>query len=578
MARISEEEINAVRARADIVDVIGHYIQVSRKGKSYTALCPFHDDHTPSMSISPDKQIYKCFVCGNGGNVFTFVQNYEKVPFTEAVVRVADLVGFQLSHEPAAYEVHVDPARQVLYRAMNEMISFCMYQIDLSSASSVREYLDKRGLNEEVRKVFQIGYNPGGDAVYRFLHTKGYSDADLIRANIVRNTMSGIHDVFDSRITFPIHDQNGNPIGFSARTMNPADRSKYINTNETDLFVKGNIVYNIHRAKASARRSGKIYVCEGVTDVIAFYRAGLQNAVCTLGTACTPRQIQLLRSAAARIVFCYDGDDAGQAATFRAGKMAREAGCSISVVLNRTGRDPDEIILQDGPDGLKEMVSREVSWIEFVISYLKDRTNMDSYMEKKEFVRKAMEEVSLLEDETDRRYFTEQLSSITGIHLDYAQPRKLPQRTEPVKNRIRRGEDRAEELILKMMMHSPEAVRRFENELGYLNDPVRQNLAMMMIDHTRTAGSVDAVRLIDETEDQNARNLIVSLIQDDYGGYDEKVMDGAVRRVKIAVLSSEADAYKEQLNSDMNIRSREILLNKYSSCLKELRRYIDEES
>ena len=578
MARISSEEINAVRARADIVDVISHYIQVSRKGRSYAALCPFHDDHTPSMSISPDRQIYKCFVCGSGGNVFTFVQNYEKVSFPEAVAKVADLIGFPLSYEPSSGGEYVDPVRKTLYKALNEMISFCMYQIDLSAASDAREYLNKRGIDEKVRKTFQIGYNPPGDAVYRFLHAKGYSDADLISANIVRNTSSGIHDVFEGRITFPIHDTHGNPVGFSARTMNPADHSKYINTNETDLFVKGNLVYNYHRARNPARRSGKIYVCEGVTDVIAFYRAGLENAVCTLGTACTPRQMQLLRSAAAMIVFCYDGDKAGQAATYRAGKMAREAGCTFSIIQNRTGKDPDEILLQDGPDGLKEMLSREMTWIEFVISYLQERTNMESYAEKKEFVRRAMEEISLLNDETDRRYFTEKISALTGIYLDPSQTQKKPEPAAPVRNRIRKGADQAEEMILKMMADSPEAVRRFENELGYLTDSVRQNLAMMIIDHTRTAGKVDTARLIDETDDQEMKNLIASLMQGDETEYDEKVMDGALRRVKIAVLTSEADAYKEQLTSEMNMKSREILLNQYSSCLKELRRYIDEEN
>lgn len=203
---------------------------------------------------------------------------------------------------------------------------------------------------------------------------------------------------------------------------------------------------------------------------------------------------------------------------------------------------------------------------------------MESYTEKKEFVRKVMEEISLLDDDMDRRYFTEQLTELTGIRPDYSRRENTQVRKNVTVNKVPKGEDKAEELILAMMMNSPEAARRFENELGYLNDPLRQNLAMMMIDQTRTYGKTDAAKLIDDAESQDEKNLITSLMQKEESVYDEKVMDGAIRRVKIAVLSSEADAYKEQLTADMNMKSREILLNKYSSCLKELRRYIDEEN
>jgi DNA primase len=582
MARISEEEINAVRNQADIVNVISHYLQVHRKGKDYVCLCPFHDDHSPSMSISPDRQIYKCFVCGNGGNVFTFVQNYEKISFPEAVGKVAELTGYHLSVQPDAYERPKDPHKEALYSLLNESINYTMYQIDTPSASRCKEYLDKRGLNSEVRKTFQIGYNPIGSSLSEFLKAKGYAEKDLVSANVSRINDSGIHDVFEDRITFPIHDEHGNPIGFSARSMDPQNQSKYINTNDTDIFTKGDIVYNYHRARYSARKDGKVYVCEGVTDVIAFQRAGLENAVCTLGTSCTAHQIQLLKNIAPKTIFCYDGDHAGQAATWRAAKMAQQAGCNVAVVLNRTGKDPDEIIRDQGSEALKDLVSHEISWMEFVLNYLQSSTNMESYLEKKEMVQKAMDEIKMLKDPMDQKYFVDELSKLTGFSLTYSQPvQPIETNTAETKklSSVPDGVQQAQEQILCMMMNSPSAVKRFEDRLGYLISKDEQTLAMMIVDAVHGRGRTDPSELIDQTDSQKIKDLISNLASGPYASrtYDEEVMDGAIRKIKTKILSNEAEEYRTQLTAAMNDSSFEILMTKYSKCLRELRRLIDEE-
>ncbi|MBR3349946.1 MAG: DNA primase, partial [Solobacterium sp.] len=517
MVRISEEEIQAVRARADIVDVISHYLQVRRQGKNYKAVCPFHDDHDPSMNISPDLQIYKCFVCGAGGNVFSFVQKYEKISYPEAVGRVASLVGYTLSVNPEAYQPKTDPHRENLYKVLNETIRFAAYQLNGRDGVNAKEYLYARGLNDDILTRFEIGYNPGGDSLYRFLHAKGYSDQDLVNVNVARITESGMHDVFSERIMFPIHDAKGNPIGFSARTLR-GDTSKYINTNDTELFTKGDIVYNAHRAKTEARRQGKIYVCEGVTDVIAFARAGIENAVCTLGTACTPHQISLLRSLAARIVFCYDGDKAGQAATYRAAKMAVDAGCDVSVIVNKTGLDPDEIIRTQSSEALQQMLRQEVTWIEFVLSYLSGRYNLNSYLEKKQFVEEAKAEISKLSDEADRQYFYDELSRISGMRIENTRQETKNDYRPLKKLSVKNGGEKAEELILCMMMTSAAAARTFEEELGYLNRPEHQTLAMMILDARHTYGSCSPAQLIDMSEDDNIRSLISTLASgEEYG-------------------------------------------------------------
>ncbi len=582
MAKISEEEIKALRSKADIVDVISHYLQVHKSGRNYKALCPFHDDHTPSMSISQDRQIYKCFVCGAGGNVFTFVQNYEKVTFPEAVAKVANLVGFELSFSPSEDTRPKDPHKESLYKVLNETIRYTMYQMNTEAAVQEKEYLEARGLSEEIRQKFEIGYNPNGDVLYQFLKAKGYPDNDMVSCNVIRTGASGIHDVFSGRITFPIHDTRGNPVGFSARTIDKSNPSKYINTNDTELFQKSDLVYNAHRARGEARRQGKLYVCEGVTDVIAFARAGMDNAVCTLGTSCTEHQIRLLKSLAPRTVFCYDGDEAGQHATWRAAKMAKSAGCIVTIIDNRTNKDPDEIIRSEGPKALQDLAAREITWMEFALHYLELHTNMDNYLEKKEFVQKAQAEIAELDDELDQQHFTQQLSEISGFRIDYQPSHPLPVYSQPRGNpsaSVPDGTEEAEELILAQMMAHPSASKQFEEKLGYLLDSSRNQVAMMIVDGWRS-GDITVSGLIDAASDQPIKDLIAKLATSPGFelAYDSKLIDGSIRKIMISVKKSQADAFRQQLNQPMNAESRDLIMNEYQECLRDLRRYIDEEN
>lgn len=580
MARIPEEEVAEVRRRADIADIIGRYLTVQKRGREYRAVCPFHDDHDPSLHINPDMQIYKCFVCGAGGNMFTFVQNYENVSFPEAVEKVADLIGFPLSVKADRAVVQQDPQKERYHNVLKETIRFTCYEINSEEAKEAKAYLDKRGMDETIRGQFEIGFNPGNDRLSKFLKAKGFAEADMVSVNVARTGASGISDVFANRITFPIHDAAGNPIGFSARTMDPDNPSKYVNTTDTPLFHKGEIVYNAHRARMSARREGKVYVCEGVTDVIAFSRAGVQNAVCTLGTSCTKQQIEILHHMAPRVIFCYDGDAAGQNATMKAGRLAREAGCEVAVVDNRTGLDPDELIRKEGADAFKAMLGKELIWMEFVLQYLKNRTNFDNYQERKDFVTKAKAELDTMTDEVDRRYFTEEISRISGFHLDYTPKEAHTAPSTYARTKLIGGLDQAEEIILAMMLAHKEASQHFSETLGFLQNKDRDSVAMMIVDSYRTKDVIDPNELIDRMDTQENRNLITRLIDLPVYAmeYDENVLDGAIRKVKISLKTAQANAFKEQLAQPMNPESALVIMQEYKECLNDLRRYIDEEA
>lgn len=580
MPRISEEDINAIRQKADIVDIIGQYLQVHQNGKTYKALCPFHDDHSPSMTISKEKQIYKCFVCGEGGNVFTFVQNYEKVSFVEAVGRVASLIGYPL-HVEAIQEKPKDVEKEKLYRVLNESIHFTMYELNAVNAKVEVDYLEKRGIDAKLREKFQIGYNPPQDKLLQFLRAKGYDEKDMVNSNVVRTSESGLHDVFSGRITFPIHDAYGNPIGFSARSLDPNAMAKYVNTTETRVFEKGKLVYNAHRAKDSARKEGKLFITEGVTDVIAFAKAGIDNCVCTLGTACTKEQILLLKNLTKKLIFCYDGDDAGQRATYKAAKLAIQNGCDVSIVSNKTGMDPDEILRKEGAEGLIALTNSVQPWIEFVIAYLKKNTNFNNYEEKKKFAMQVQEEINLLSDEFDKQHFTNVLNELTGFQLSYKEkPVRKQQEVNQIPKKPINGGSEAEEQILRMMLAYPEAVRYFNEKLGYLASPLHQELAMMIVDASKQGENIDISALIDSTEQDEIKKLITTLVTSWMYNlpYDEDALEGAIRKVRIEAKTKQADAFQAQLQQPMNDESRSILLEEYKNCLVELRRYIDEES
>ena len=241
MNRISEEDINEIRQKADIADIIQRYIPLVKKGKNFAAVCPFHDDHDPSLSINLDKQIFKCFVCGEGGNVFNFVKAYEKISFSESVIKVANYVNYSLTTSYTADLPQINPEHQRLHKLLKEMINYTQYLLNTQDSINAKQYLMGRGILETQIKKFELGLNLDKLQTTQFLQAKGFTLQECISANVSRLNDNGPSDVFYNRILFPIHDAQGNPVGFSARTLNPNESSKYINSSETPIYVKGKL-------------------------------------------------------------------------------------------------------------------------------------------------------------------------------------------------------------------------------------------------------------------------------------------------------------------------------------------------
>jgi len=577
MRRLSDQEITDIRAKADIGEVISQYLPLTRRGRSLWAVCPFHDDHDPSLSISADKQIYKCFVCGAGGNVFTFVQNIEKISFIEAVVKIAKSVGINIE-DALTPAVAVDPRRLALTQVLKESINYFKYQLNASDGLMIKDYLSKRGISDSLIDKFEVGYNPGDDQCSKFLIAKGYPHNDIVAANVSRVNGAHFSDVFANRIVFPIHDEQGSPIGFTARTVLADESAKYINTTETELYVKGQIVYNYHRALAEVKKSGFVIVAEGVTDVIAFYRAKIQNVVATLGTAATPEQVRKLRQMHWHIVIGYDGDNAGQKATFRLGDMLIKANCTVEVLNYKVAMDPDDIINTYGEEHLVNIVENRIPWMDFLLNYSQSLYQLDNYNQKKQYVLAMGAQIKNLRDDLDRKHFTERLAAISGYKFEdlwsiVSQNTKSDKRFESSSDEKPKAEcSKAECEICAQMMISKDAAIRFRDELGYLSSPIANRCAILIIDMYRTNNEIVLADLLTKANDPVLHDFILWL--SDWPLFPKEAnpasLKDAMTKVRIDVYEAKIKKYKQESAQLIDANMKAEIANKIIDAQREI--------
>lgn len=559
MSWISEDDIKAIRQQADIVDVMSRYITLEKKGKDYKAICPFHDDHDPSLSISTDKQIFKCFVCGTGGNVFTFVQKIENISFLEAVCKVAELIHYPLHMDTSQFQPKVDQ-NQPLYDCIKSYIRFLTYELHSENGVSVKRYLSQRKINEDIIKRFEIGYAPESSRSVKYLKAKGFNEQILTDTGLIRTHDLDTYAVFDNRLMIPIHDENGNPVGFTARRLNEdKDVAKYINTSETKIYHKGHLIFNYHRAKEFAKKNKRCILVEGAMDVIAFEKADIHESIACLGTACTKEQITLLKRLNVPLVVCYDGDRAGKAATYKFGKLAVDYGLNFSIVKNTTGKDPDEIFNERGKDELYLSVHKTVSFVEFLFDYLPNQYDLDNYEDKKKFTSEMQSFIERTCTDFEKADYYSRIRDLTGFDLSHQSenipaPKKesrnnaaVVRNIEPLKN----GRTLAEHGVLWMILNSKLAADQFKDQIGFFQDPVCEELSLYCYDMYRNMDHIDFDVLMSYIEKEDVRNLLVSLMENPFhvDGYNEDFFNDSLMKIKECTLQDQIDNLNDQIKN-----------------------------
>ena len=408
----NQDIINEVRRKNDIVDIIGERIPLEKRGKNYFGVCPFHDDTNPSMSVSKEKQIYTCFSCHATGNVFTFLMNYEHKEFNQVLNDLASRVGITLNGFKVKKQSTKYDEWYKIYDLANKY-----YQNNLLSkeGEGSRNYLRNRSIDDETVKEFEIGYSlKTRDDLTKLLTAKGHS-VDLLNKIGISNED---HDIYNSRLMFPLHDLNGKVIGFSGRIITSGKQNKYLNTKETELFKKGKLLYHYHIAKEEARVKKSIIIMEGFMDIIRASTVGIKNTVATMGTALTRDHIKEIKRLSNNIILCFDGDEAGVKATLASGELFKKEGIEVKVITLPGEDDPDTYILKYGKDAFLALVSSAIYYSDFKIKTLSHNRNFASSEEKANYIHEVLKEASKIDDTIRTEIILKDLAKKFEIAVD----------------------------------------------------------------------------------------------------------------------------------------------------------------
>ncbi|WP_338789055.1 DNA primase [Metabacillus sp. FJAT-53654] len=436
--RIPEELIEKIQRTSDIVDVVSEYVQLKKQGRNYFGLCPFHGEKSPSFSVSADKQIFHCFGCGAGGNVFSFLMQHEGYAFIEAAQHLADKANIEMpSLTP------VDQVQQSVSKDAEKMIEahellkkfYHHLLVNTKEGQQALDYLLNRGFTKEIIDTFEIGYAlDSWDFISKFLVKRGFDGSMMEEAGLLvkKNNSDEYFDRFRNRIMFPIADHHGMTIAFSGRVLGD-EKPKYLNSPETKIFNKSKLLYNFHRARVHIRKNQQAILFEGFADVISSTRSGVQNAIATMGTSLTDEQAKIIRRNVSEIIICYDSDSAGIEATVRASKILKDAGCKIKVAMIPDGLDPDDYIKKFGSEKFKnDVIGASVSLMTFKMSYYRRGKNLQNEGERLQYIENVILELSKLESAVEKEIYLKQISREFDLSMEVLKD-QLHQKEQQIK-------------------------------------------------------------------------------------------------------------------------------------------------
>ncbi|TWI57760.1 DNA primase [Halalkalibacter nanhaiisediminis] len=488
--RIPDEKVELIRRSSDIVEVISDHVQLKKQGRQYTGLCPFHGENTPSFSVSPDKQLYHCFGCGAGGNVFSFLMELEGLSFIESVKQLAERANIELPDFRSNETVSSSDSPQETMRSAHELAAKLYHHVLTltEQGGQGRDYISERGFSREQIEQFQIGFAPDRwDALTTILSKRGFSLDVMVAASLLgkRDSDGGHYDRFRNRLMFPIWDGQGNVIAFGGRTITD-EKPKYLNSSESPVFHKSKTLYGLHLARPLIRKEATAVLFEGYVDVIAAWGAGVKNGVATLGTALTEEQARVIRRNAETVILCYDSDKAGIEAAFRSAGILEPAGCTVKVAQMPEGLDPDDYIRTYGAARfVSDVIGASLTVMAFKMRYLRKGKNLQNEAERMRYIEDVLAEISTLNRAVERDHYLRQLADEFSLSLDAlkqeqfqifrAQRNKLKHSSEQKRTQVRKSFEpkkllpayqNAERLLLAHMMRDVEIADRVQGRIG----------------------------------------------------------------------------------------------------------------
>ena len=591
MARYSEEILNEVRQSNDIVDVISQYVHLKRSGRNYFGLCPFHNEKSPSFSVSPDKQIFHCFGCGVGGNVITFVSQIEGLNFVETVQMLAERANIQLPTLQNNGDTQREILKDKVYKVNEFTAEYYHQNLYKPQAKMAQEYVKKRQLTNETLKSFRIGFSGKFDELYQELKKQGFQEQEILESGLVNKNERGQYiDRYRNRLMFPICDARGRVIAFGGRVLDDS-KPKYINSPENVVYSKGRHLFGLNVAKKGDTK--KLLIVEGYMDVISLHQRGITNVVAPLGTALTEQQGWLLRKNSEQIILSFDSDDAGIKAKLRAIDILQNMGCDLRVIQLEGAKDPDEYILKYGNIRFQNAVDKAFSVVEFKVKILKKELNLDNTNDKIKFLNEIAKLISKVDNTMEREVYIEKIAKEYDISKEaiYAEVNKLTYKNDKSEKIL----EKAKPVITHKKVETkevPQAIKRRENTIisillsGDLSifeiikqnikpedfqDKINHEIAKKLYEEFEKGNS--NINGIIDTLEQEQQNQITMIMAEDYEIEDlEKAIDDIIQAYKRDKLNNRKLEILELLEQTSNNEEKKELEKELSNIIITLAR------
>lgn len=543
MARYSDELLEEIRSHNDIVDVVSQYVTLKRKGRNYFGLCPFHNEKSPSFSVSPDKQIFHCFGCNVGGNVFHFIMKAENVSFFESIQILAARAGIELPTISSSVDEAKTKLKEEVYKLNLDAAQFYHQNLYKPTSKTAQEYIKKRKLDNNTLKSFMIGYAGTSNELLNYLKSKKYPEEVMLASSLIGKSKEGrLYDKFRNRIMFPIQDIRNRVIAFGGRNVvqkekyDPFD-PKYLNSPENIVYSKGRNLFGLNVAKRSASNGmlKRILIVEGYMDAISLYQRGITNVVASLGTALTDNQGRLLRRNAEQVILGYDSDGPGQNAIIRGIDILRSMGVDIRVLQISGAKDPDEYVLKYGPDRFRKCMDNAISVVEFKVKVLKKDLNLDNVSDKIKFLNQIAKVLSQVDNTMEREVYVDKISDTYKISKEaiYSEVNKLLYKTEAKVQTLERNAEpivikkqeqtidpatlRKEKMLIYLLINHPnESFKRIYSVVNkeYIKDKINSTIVEKI--YEKLSENINTENVLDWFDDENIVNYVSGILAYDF--------------------------------------------------------------
>ena len=539
--RYSDEIIEEVRQANDIVEVISQYVHLKRSGRNFFGLCPFHNEKSPSFSVSPDKQIFHCFGCGVGGNAITFISKIEGLGFKEAVEALAERANIVLPTISNNVDNQKEELKSKVYKVNSFTAEYYHKKLYQKESKIAQEYIKQRKLNNETLESFKIGFSGNFDELYQALKKEGFKDEEILESGLVNKNEKGMYiDRYRNRLMIPIQDERGRVIAFGGRVLDDS-KPKYINSPENIVYSKGRHLFGLNIAKKGDTK--KLLIVEGYMDAISLHQRGITNVVAALGTALTPNQGWLLRKNAEQIILGFDSDGAGQTAIMRAMEVMQNMGCDMRVLQLEGAKDPDEFIVKYGTARFQKALDDAISLIEFKVKVLKQDLNLENASDKIKFLNEIAKLISKINNTMEQEIYIEKISKGYNISkeaiygqvnkLQYAnnQSKKTLEKSKPVVvHKIKKEEEDAskeikkrENTIISILVNNPDSYEQIKQNIKVEDFKDETNKALLKEIYAELEKENSNLSVVlNHLENENMQNHLTEIMAEDYGILDNK--------------------------------------------------------